>query len=403
MLRHLSVASVSRVTPATRGTALQHPARHGLLGAAATAQAALDCNYSRTDVDMFAGQYGGFFGFDDDFATVAIGDRVGPMREVNLVFGCNITRTTSTFGVGRKAVPGIIHDIATDTWTTPQLRARGLGYQIWWHQMGDHNNHWYPVDMNPDLDQDATPYQWVDSGQYTTNGFFQLLVPVRVIFFKINDNFRNTNGVYVADAIRTELFRFYVAERERPATPAGGAYAYTLNLRTFSSNKRVCTPLVERVIRFPDLSVEQLPAAGKVEASTRTFSLTFNCPYMAWYTLGFRLEGVYQQHEIPDSGVFGIKQGQGYAQGLGIQIEAENLASDWTGDMNSTSPWQVLKAGTDYLIPWFEYSIQSRNQNPATASRTRSVNFRASYYRLPGAAVTGGKVESAVLIHFVYK
>jgi len=31
-----------------------------------------------------------------------------------------------------------------------------------------------------------------------------------------------------------------------------------------------------------------------------------------------------------------------------------------------------------------------------------TVNFRARYYRLPGP-VTGGKVEAAVIVHFVYQ
>jgi len=84
---------------------------------------------------MFAGQYGGFFGYGDDFANVVIGSRVGPLREVNLRFTCNITPGTAQWGAGMKAANGVF-PVTTNGqtyYTTSQLAALGLGYQLWWH------------------------------------------------------------------------------------------------------------------------------------------------------------------------------------------------------------------------------------------------------------------------------
>jgi len=87
---------------------------------------------------MLANQYGGFFGFGGEFADVAIGTRVGPMREVNLKFVCNVTPGSSKYGVGKKATPGVNKEVIGGVayYTTNQLSQYGLGYQIWWHEPG---------------------------------------------------------------------------------------------------------------------------------------------------------------------------------------------------------------------------------------------------------------------------
>jgi len=366
------------------------------------ARAALNCQPDGASLDMFAGNYGGFFGFPDEIADLVIGSRVGPMREVNLRYRCTNTTAapvTTQFGTGMKAASGMTWHAATNTYTNPQLEARGLGYRFWWHEPNGAGVE-VPAASHSNPTQDGLPDNWYPTPNQNGTPFI-LPITTRVIFFKINNNFQNTDGAYVSASITANLFNFYITRPAAPVSVAGSVYSYHLTLNSFSSAKRVCTPFVEAV-NFAYINALEMPASGPVEASTRQFALTFNCPYMAYYTVGFRLAP--SNHGIADAanGVFGIKQGPGFAQGIGIQVLAENVATGWTANQNHTSPWQVLMPNQDYTIPWFEYSSGSIALDPALAQRTRVVNFRARYYRLPGP-VTGGKVEAAVIVHFVYQ
>jgi len=241
---------------------------------------------------------------------------------------------------------------------------------------------------------------------------FDIVLPTRFLFFKINNNFQNTNGNYnqLNPALSANILTLYITGTpSSPATTvAGSTYPYTLQLNSFSSVKRVCTPHVEQTIQFDYTTVmdmQPLPA-GPVETSTKEFALTFNCPYMAWYTQGFRMQPVYGVVDAAN-GVVGIKTGAGFAQGVGIQVLVKDVAEGWTeGTLNQldnyTSHWRVVMPNQTYTIPALQYHNSQIHLNPATEMKSKQVNFRARYYRLPGA-LTGGKVESAVIFHFVYQ
>jgi len=367
------------------------------MGASFSAEAALNCSNRTPWLDMFSGTYGGFFAFPDDAATLPIGARVGAMREVNLRYRCTGMLSAEKFGTGMKAASGIIYDAATQTYTTPQLSALGLGYRMWWHEPvgGEAHNPTTHPNSNPTINY--PPVNWYSR----PSSGFDLKISTRVIFFKINNNFQNTNGNGISININTNLFTFYVAEQSAPDTPRGDQQPYMLNFKRFASMQRVCTPLLDKTIKLATMSAEDMPQTGVVASSSKTFSLHFKCPYMAYYMVGFKLES---QHGVldADNGVFGIEQGPGYAQGVGVQFQAPNLATSWRANQNYTSPWQVLKPGQNYSIPWFEYTTSDNNMNPATSQREREVNFKVAYYRMPGALV-GGKVKSRVVVRLVYQ
>jgi len=380
---------------------------------------------------MFQGTYGGFFAFPDDPATLPIGTRVGPLREVNLRYKCTPNSPMDdmigfAWGVGMNAASGIYKHVLTNTYTNAQLEALGLGYRMWWHEpmsaahdpnSGGHN----PVPhSNSDPTQSAPPDNWyyevfakkiVDA----EIGIRYLRISTRVIFFKINDNFQSSNGIPVSVNVLANLFRFYLVQGPdslwdwgSPLDPARIAavtsdeYAYNLQFSTFESAQRICTPLVDQNITLDEITKEQLPTVpGVASFGTQNFSLTFTCPYMAYFLVGFKLDPTYGVLDA-NEGVMGIRQGAGYAQGVGVQFQAENVRTGWSQNQNATSPFQVLRPNQDYFIPWFNYNTSGINENPATANRTRTVNFKVAYYRT-SASLVGGDVESKVTVRFVYQ
>jgi len=373
------------------------------MGGAFNVQAALNCTVAAPWLNMFSGPYRGFFAFPDDAATLPIGARVGAMREVNLRYNCTgmTAAGNEKFGTGMRAVSGVSYHAATQTYTTPQLEARGLGYRFWWHEPNGHGYGKHNLDAHPNSNPtiDYPPVNWYPRPGTSSP---HLDISTRVIFFKINNNFQNTNGANINVNISADLFRFYIAEQSAPTTPRGQVQTYTLNLTQFSSRRRVCTPLANQTINFAPISGDEMPASGVVAARTASFTLNFNCPYMAYYTVGFTLDGIYGVLDT-DNGVFGIKQGPGYASGVGVQFQAKGVATSWRGDQNwQPNTWRVLKHGQEYSIPHFEYSLSGINLNPTTATRNKNVDFKVSYYRVPGQ-LTGGTVESRVVVRLVYR
>jgi len=358
---------------------------------------AYNCTQRPHYLDMFSGTAGRFFAFPEDLAALPVGTRVGGLREVNLHVRCTGMAPSDKFGTGMLAVSGLSWHAATQTWTNPQLEALGLGFRMWWHEPIENVNHNPTPHPNNNPTIDYPPVNWYNRPSATGN----FKISTRVIFFKINNNFQDTDGNDQNVSVNQELFKFYIAEPSAPTTPIVVA-TYTLNLTKFASMKRVCTPLTNTTINFGTMTGTDMSALGVVESSTQTFSLNFNCPYMAYYMVGFKLEGVYGVLDA-DNGVFGIKQGAGYASGLGVQFSGQGLATSWRDDQNwQENTWQVLKPNQDYSIPRFEYSSDDANKNPKTSTRQKTVNFRAKYYRMPGILV-GGAVESRVLVRLVYQ
>jgi len=349
-------------------------------------------------LDMFSGVSGRFFAFPEEMATLPVGARVGGLREVNLRIRCLGMTASDQFGTGMLGVSGLTWHAATQTWTSPQLEALGLGFRMWWHEPIENINHNPTPHPNSDPTVIYAPVNWYPWPGMATGNF---KISTRVIFFKINNNFENTNGNDKNVSVNQDLFKFYIAKPSEPTTPIG-AVTYTLKLTKFASMQRVCTPLANRAVNFGNMTGSDMSALGVVESSTQTFSLHFNCPYMAYYMVGFKLEGVYGVLDA-DNGVFGIKQGPGYASGLGVQFSGQGLATSWRDNQNyQPTVWQVLKPNQDYSIPWFEYKSADVNLNPKTSSRQKTVNFRAKYYRMSGVLV-GGTVESRVLVRLVYQ
>jgi len=372
------------------------------MGCVFNARAALNCTQAAPWLDMFAGTYGGFFAFPDDAATLPIGARVGGLREVNLRYNCTGMLTTEKFGTGMIGVNNLTWHAATQTWTNPQLEELGLGFRMWWHEPNGHIDHNPTAHPNSNPTLSSAPVNWYSRPRTAPH----LKISTRVIFFKINDNFLDTDGFQMGWQVSVDLFKFYIAK----STDDGATYTqvspvqtYTLHWSNFSTRRRVCTPLVDQTVNFDSISVDDLPATGVVESSTKAFSLEFSCPHMAYYMMGFKLEGLHGVLD-QDNGVFGIKQGPGYASGVGVQFSAQHLATSWRGNPDYSNPaWRVLKPGENYFIPYFEYSTDFVDTvNPTSAFRSRVVNFRAKYYRMPGA-LQGGTVESKVVVRFVYQ
>jgi len=374
------------------------------------ARADLNCWPDGTYLDVFASSYGGFFAYPADFSDLSVGDRVGPMREVDLRFQCTVTHQTTQFGVGTRAIPGITKHAATDTWTNPQLEAHGLGYRMWWHMMTAVDQ-WGAGKYDTDWNTDEVPYLYTLTTSYAPGGAgnFELMVPVRILFYKINNNFQDTGGTYVSANITTNLFTFYVTRNMPPTVTAGSEYTYILNLTNFASTKRVCTPHTNQTITFDYTTAADLQnhPVGPVEASTKTFDLTFNCPYMAYNSISFRMQPTYGVIDATE-GVVGIRTNgpDAYASGIGIQIQARdvfengNLASG--GDPNFIADWRTIKPYPNwYSIPALQYRSDSIHLDPAITNRIKVINFLVRYYRLPGV-LTGGRVESAVIFHMIY-
>jgi len=386
----------------------------------------MHCTPDGVYLDMFQGSYGGFFAFPEDPAALPIGARVGPLREVNLRYLCmplglmgEIDIVFFEFGVGMNPASGIYKHIPTDTYTNADLEALGLGYRMWWHEpmtaeASTNGGPQNPVPhSNSDPTKSAPPDHWYEGNFADIGGMpvgRYLRISTRVIFFKINDNFQNTNGMSVPVNVFANLFRFYIAQgpntnNRDPATfgiITSDEYAYNLQFSNFESARRICTPLVDQNITLDDVTKEQLPTSpGVVSVGAQNFSLTFNCPYMAYFLVGFKLDPTYGVLDA-NEGVMGIRQGAGYAQGVGVQFQAENVRTGWSQNQNATSPFQVLRPNQDYFIPWFNYNTSGINENPATANRTRTVNFKVAYYRT-SASLVGGDVESKVTVRFVYQ
>jgi len=369
------------------------------MGAAFNAQAAFTCTAQNAYLDMFKGAFGGFFAFPEDAATLPIGARVGGLRELNLHFRCTGMLASEKFGTGMQGVSGLSWHAATETWTSSQLEALGLGFRMWWHEPIENINH-NPVphpNSNPTIDY--APVNWYNRPSATAN----FKISTRVIFFKINDDFQNTNGANIPANIIQDLFKFYIAEQSAPTTPRGAVLTYTLKLNNFASMQRVCTPLADKTINFDPISGDDLPASGVVASRTKEFSLHFNCPYMAYYMVGFKLDGIYGVLDA-DNGVYAAKQGPGYSEGVGVQFQAQGVATSWRDDQNwHPHTWQVLKPQQDYSIPWFEYTSNDSNKNPATSNRQKTVKFKVSYYRVPSVALKGGTLEAKVVVRLVYQ
>jgi len=370
------------------------------MGSAFNARAAFTCTAYPPFLDMFSGAFGSFFAFPDDAAALPIGARVGGLREVNLRFICTGMGVSEKFGTGMQAVSGLTWHAATQTWTSPQLEALGLGFRMWWHEPITNINHNPDAHPNNNPTIDYAPVNWYNRPSATAD----LKISTRVIFFKINDNFQNTDGTLTFVTVTQDLFKFYIAEQSQPTTPRGQVLTYTLNLSTFSSKQRVCTPLANKTINFASISADEMPTQGVVASRTEEFSLHFNCPYMAYYMVGFKLDGLDGVLDA-DNGVYGIKQGPGYASGVGVQFSGKGVATSWRDNQNyQPNVWRVLKPDQNYSIPYFEYTTKDVSLvNPAIATRQKTVDFKVSYYRMPGTALQGGKVESRVVVRLVYQ
>jgi len=249
---------------------------------------AYSCTAMAPYLDMFSGVSGRFFAFPEEVAALPIGARVGGLREVNLRIRCTGMVASDQFGTGMQAVSGLHWHAATQTWTSPQLEALGLGLRMWWHEPIENINHNPTPHPNNNPTIDYAPVNWYPRPSATGN----FKISTRVIFFKINNNFENTNGNEKNVNINQDLFKFYIAQPSAPTTPIG-TVTYTLNLTRFASMQRVCTPLADRAVNFNPMSGADITGLGVVESSTQTFSLNFNCPYMAYYMVGFKLEGIY--------------------------------------------------------------------------------------------------------------
>jgi len=313
-------------------------------------------------------------------------------------FSCTVNGQTA-FGVGTMPSPASSAASGMDRiFTTPALEALGLGYYFWWNfgiVTADFDN---PVAQQMSVSDQTLPLYWIshDTGTYT------LTVQGHLDFVKIGP-MPDTGGAETSIAVPFSVVRLYVAEESAPSTPVGTPLHVQRNLLKFTSAMRACTPTVSmnQTVMFPTLYETDLPKPGDTSAD-KEFTLKWNCPYMAYNTIGFRANadtyGVVDQTQ----GIIKIKSGPGYAQGIGIQIEGLGLRETGWGSTHP-SGWVALKPNTRYSFKALDYVVSEMDSvNGMTENRDVEQKFRARLYRLNEPLVPG-IIQSSILIHMVYR
>jgi len=336
----------------------------------------------------------------EDFNTLPIGEQVSLLRWVGLMISkCDITNTTPQYGIGMAAVPGASNVNGLDnTFTTPQLQNRGLGYRVSWYFYTDESTTPMPTSTPmmrlTDITQTTPPIHWLTPNQSVRNaGQFKPRMDAVIQFVKIG-NIQDTGGVRIPASISTELIRFYLADSANPTDTTWNA-PFVWNSSTFASKVRTCSTTLGPNSSFVNLGTvtpTSTPAPGTV-LLTAPFTLTFNCPYLAYEQIGFLFKPVHNDDGTIKT-IMDIKSGPGLAKGVGIRLK-----------MDLSGSWDTVNYNQNYTIPdftvlpWWEWTATS---DALTETKSRTINFEAELVRVTGDFAPG-KVDSTLLIVMRYK
>jgi len=330
-----------------------------------------------------------------DFTTLPVGEPVSISRQFSYDFTCTITDSTPQFGIGSVAIAGSYAAPGfTDIFTTPELHSMGLGYRAWWyaHSNGSHPpNDDKPPQFLPSVTATTPPLYWfTPSPDALSGGLFNARAEGRVQFFKIGP-IQDTDGVRIPANISVELLTLYVADSAAPVQiTATNAFVWTSS--TIVSKVRACTPTLlgpnPNFVNLGTVTPSGTPAPGTVLVE-QPFTLTFNCPYMAFSRIGFRFNPV---HGMQSQTLMNTKPGTGMAKGFAIRLQ-----------MDLSGPQETINYNQNYYIPDFDRPGWIVESDAAlTETRSRTINFTAELVRVNGD-YSPGRVESALIIVMRYK
>jgi len=333
----------------------------------------------------------------EDFNTLPIGEPVSLIRWFGAALDCHITNTTEHYAVGMVAVPGAENvQGSPGMFTTPELKARGLGYRVGWYTylFAPPSTDATPYRSLTSITETTPPIDWATPSQVDYDaGLIYGRADVAIQFFKIG-NIQDTGGVRIPASISTELIRLYLADSANP-TDTTWNVPFVWNTSTFVSKVRACTPTLGPNSSFVNLGTvtpTSTPVPGTVLLNA-PFTLTFNCPYLAYEQIGFSFDPVHGL-EGGDTTMMKLKSGAGMAEGAGIRLKM---------DLNGS--WETVNYGQNYTIPdfnvlpWWEWAPSSDALND---TKSRTINFEAELVRVTGNFAPG-KVDSTLLIVMRYK
>jgi len=336
----------------------------------------------------------------EEFSTLPIGEPVSLVRWFGGLMNCAITNTTPQYGVGMAAVPGATNVPGQPgMFTTPQLQARGLGYRVGWYAYTDQStipeSITTPYRELTTVTQTTAPIHWLTPSQAVRNvGRVNARADASIQFFKIG-NIQDTGGVRISANISTELIRFYLADSATPNTTTWNV-PFVWTSSTFVTKVRACTPALlgpnPNFVNLGTVAPVGTPAPGTVLVE-QPFTLTFNCPHLAFERIGFRFDPT---HGTESATIMKLKPGDGMAKGAGIRLQM---------DLSGTDTWSVINYGQNYTISdfnvpgWWEWTP---SDDALSATKSRIIQFKAELVRVTGEFAPG-KVESSLVIVMRYK
>jgi len=327
----------------------------------------------------------------EDFSTLPIGEPVSLVRAVSVFWDCDFPANMPRLvGAGSDvlatatAVTGL-----ANVFTTPELQTLGLGYSIYW-QTHEHGSF---AGMTPRQEMASVsvknqPVHWFDAGISPVTETLRITTGIGLQFYKIGP-IPDTGGTTIPMPVTTHVANLYLTDQASPLNVTG-VNPIHWSTPTLTTKVRACTPLVDQTVNFTmtDAGMAASPA-GSVLAS-RTFNLTFTCPYVAFERIGYIFQPVYGTHSAT---VMKLKENAGSVQGVGIQIRS--VDAGWLLQFNQTYYM------AEFNKPPWDYPDANRD-NALNATRTKSIDFDAELVRVSGP-FEPGTINSALIVVMRYK
>jgi len=335
----------------------------------------------------------------ESFATLPNGTRVAAQRNIEVYYTCNVSGMTE-LGIGLNPVASVfLVPGFSDIYTTTGMQSLGLGFKADVYTL--HNGDYSEGPIRPVANAGPIPFtvpsvpvEW----HPTPSGQRLAILVARFYLYKIGP-ITDTGGAVQSVNVYTDLFNSYIAEKSAPTVPLA-TYAATHTFTSFRSKVRACTPTVSmnRTVTFSAVATD-LPTPGST-ADAQEFTLTWNCPYMAYTTTGFRVEPVYGIEDAAN-GVYRLKSESGSAKGIGIQLLGHGLKTAWGAP--HPPGWQPVVPHAYYSFAALDLQTMDLNTvDSLSAEKPVSQTFRAQLYRL-NWPFEAGTTQSAVRIIMVYK
>jgi len=146
--------------------------------------------------------------------------------------------------------------------------------------------------------------------------------------------------------------------------------------------------MVDQTVHFGTMSPATAPLPGTV-LSHGHFSLTFNCPYLAYTRIGYSFVPKHGPNISPT--IMALEPGAGSAKGVGIQRCNGGLCK------------QTVTLNDTYYMSEFDLpDWLGGNDSALTREKTRTIDFRAELVHA-GTQPFAGSVKSTVWIYIKYQ